>query len=249
MPVRYGRIKEYIRSTQKVTDLQQTVILYLVRHGQTMLNLLDRSQGWADSPLTPAGEEAAARLGEGLRREGVRFTAAWSSDSGRARETARILLAHMGQGSLPCTADKRFREWCLGDLEGRPNLEFLTSLRGYDGQPIPLEDLNHRLPEAVDCVHKDHDSTGMSQSFSELSARLLDGLRTAAEAVAVQGGGAGLIVSHALSIKTLVHLLVPERMDEAGYLRNASVCRFAYEDGDFRALELNDVHYLEDGQP
>ena len=74
-----------------------TVVLYIARHGKTMLNTLDRVQGWADTPLTPAGIEVAEYLGEGLKLEGVDFKAAYSSDLGRARQTARIVLYTKGQ--------------------------------------------------------------------------------------------------------------------------------------------------------
>lgn len=220
-------------------------ILYLVRHGQTLFNLLGRAQGWSDTPLTPAGEEAAARLGHGLAREGVCFSAAWCSDSGRARETGRILLDAAGQETLPLQADRRLREWCLGDMEGQPNEAFLAALRGADGAPIPLSQLNYRLPEAVDGIHAHLDSTGISESFDTLRSRLIGILHQAARETACAGGGNVLLVSHALSIKTLVHLLSPERMEEAAMLRNASVCRFRYVDGNFQALELNDIHYLD----
>ena len=36
------------------------VCFYIVRHGQTLLNSLDRVQGWADSPFTEAGKQMAA---------------------------------------------------------------------------------------------------------------------------------------------------------------------------------------------
>ena len=35
--------------------------LYLVRHGQTLFNVLRRKQGWCDSPLTEVGIEPPAR--------------------------------------------------------------------------------------------------------------------------------------------------------------------------------------------
>lgn len=225
--------------------MTQETMLYVVRHGQTMFNLLDRAQGWADSPLTPAGEEAAAQLGLGLSRSGVVFSAAWSSDSGRARDTGRILLDHMGQQALPLHTDRRLREWCLGDMEGLPNRQFLSSLLGRDGRPISIRELNARLPEAVESIHTHLDSTGMSESYDDLRARLLEGLSSIARETAGQGGGNVLVVSHALSIKLLIHLLCPDRMEEAAMLHNASVCRFRFADDGFQALELNDTRYLD----
>jgi len=40
------------------------VRFYIVRHGQTLLNSLDRAQGWADFPLTASGKQAAKELGK-----------------------------------------------------------------------------------------------------------------------------------------------------------------------------------------
>ena len=55
---------------------------YVVRHGQTLFNVMGKVQGWCDTPLTDEGVRAAEALGRGLA--GVDFTAAFSSDSGRA---------------------------------------------------------------------------------------------------------------------------------------------------------------------
>lgn len=221
------------------------VTLYIVRHGQTMLNLLSRAQGWADSPLTPAGRAGAAALGEGLGREGVRFVLAASSDSGRAVETARILLSRSGQPDLTVRPDPRLREWCLGHMEGDFNQAFLTAVRNPDGTPFAMGDLNRRLPEAADYIHDHLDSIGMTQSFAEIGDRLTGALHDLAGEAAASGGGNVLVVSHALAIKTMVWLLCRERMEEVAMIRNASVCRFAYDGGQFLPLALNDTHYLD----
>ena len=225
--------------------MHSEVTLYIVRHGQTMFNLLSRAQGWADSPLPPAGRAGAAALGEGLSREGVRFVLAASSDSGRAVETARILLSHSGQPDLTVRPDPRLREWCLGRMEGGPNKEFQTAIRNPDGTPFALDDLTLRLPEAIDYIHNHLDPTGMSQSFQEISDRLSGALHDLAQEAAAAGGGNVLVVSHALSIKTMVWLLCRERLEEVIMIHNTSVCRFTYRDEQFHPLELNDTHYLD----
>lgn len=38
--------------------------LYMMRHGQTLFNVLKREQGWCDSPLTNTGIEQARAAGE-----------------------------------------------------------------------------------------------------------------------------------------------------------------------------------------
>ena len=54
------------------------VTLYVTRHGKTMFNTVHRAQGWADTPLTPAGVEVAQKLGRGLQTTPF---IAWDSDS------------------------------------------------------------------------------------------------------------------------------------------------------------------------
>ncbi len=66
------------------------VILYLMRHGQTILNKAGRTQGWCDGVLTKEGVEVAVNAGLGL--SDVKFKAVYSSDLGRAVKTARIVI-------------------------------------------------------------------------------------------------------------------------------------------------------------
>lgn len=64
---------------------------FVVRHGQTLFNVMGKVQGWCDTPLTEEGVRAARSLGRGLAD--VDFTAAYSSDSGRAVQTLQAVLA------------------------------------------------------------------------------------------------------------------------------------------------------------
>ena len=93
---------------------------YVVRHGQTLFNVMGKVQGWCDTPLTDEGVRAAQSLGRGLAE--VDFSAAYSSDSGRAVHTLDELLRARGSG-VPFGPydDMRLREWCYGDLEGEPD--------------------------------------------------------------------------------------------------------------------------------
>lgn len=100
--------------------------LYLVRHGKTMLNTTDRVQGWADAPLTKDGVEVAEYLGKGLK--GVKFEKAYSSDSGRAIETAKIVLNQSGNKDMNINQSKNLREACFGEFEGELNHTFHEKL-------------------------------------------------------------------------------------------------------------------------
>ena len=144
--------------------MSHPVTLYLVRHGQTEFNLKGLAQGWSNSPLTDAGQEGAARLGAGLAREGVRFGLACSSDSGRAVDTARLILTHAGQADLPRRQDPRLREWCMGDFEAGPVDAFLEAFAAkFPGDPLH-PDRFHALPDWADCL-LEHNSEGAVQTF------------------------------------------------------------------------------------
>ncbi|HIW76541.1 MULTISPECIES: histidine phosphatase family protein [Gordonibacter] len=67
------------------------VTFYVVRHGQTLFNVMGKVQGWCDTPLTEDGVRGAEKLGRGLAE--VDFVAAYASDSGRAEQTLDVLLS------------------------------------------------------------------------------------------------------------------------------------------------------------
>lgn len=93
--------------------------LYLVRHGQTELNVKNILQGWHDSPLTARGREQALATRAAFEDRGVAFDHVYSSPLGRARRTAELIA---GEGhSIELVDD--LREWHLGSLEGTSNRE------------------------------------------------------------------------------------------------------------------------------
>lgn len=77
----------------------------LIRHAETVWNLERRVQGQMDSPLTPEGEQQAARWGRLL--QSLSWSRVLASDTGRALATAGIINAHL---NLPMESDPRLRE-------------------------------------------------------------------------------------------------------------------------------------------
>ena len=224
--------------------MSHPVTLYLVRHGQTEFNLKGLAQGWSNSPLTDAGQEGAARLGAGLAREGVRFGLACSSDSGRAVDTARLILTHAGQADLPRRQDPRLRERCMGDFEAGPVDAFLEAFAAkFPGDPLH-PDRFHALPDWADCL-LEHNSEGAVQTFDAICQRLMEGLEDLMREAEEAGIDNVLVVSHGLAIKTVLYILARDRMDEAGNLKNTSVCTFRWDGTALHPLVLNDTHYLE----
>jgi broad specificity phosphatase PhoE len=86
----------------------------LVRHGQTDWNLAGRYQGHSDVPLNESGRGEACALAIQLQNQ--LFSAVYTSDLQRARETAQVIAAALRK---PVTVDRRLREIDLGEWEGQ----------------------------------------------------------------------------------------------------------------------------------
>lgn len=94
-----------------------TFTLYMVRHGQTILNSYNRLQGWCDSPLTQKGINDAKSAGKHLAD--IKFDKAYHSDTTRAMRTCHFILEnnHHSQDIMPSEL-KNFREQSFGYFEG-----------------------------------------------------------------------------------------------------------------------------------
>lgn len=90
--------------------------LFLVRHGETVENVGQIHQGHSHGTLTQKGLEQASRLAERLK--GERFDIIYSSDLGRAADTARIIAACHPE--TPVRYAKELRERDMASYEGRP---------------------------------------------------------------------------------------------------------------------------------
>jgi broad specificity phosphatase PhoE len=88
---------------------------WLVRHGQTDWNLTGRWQGQSsEAPsLNETGRKQALALLDQLKH--VQFSAIYSSDLLRSRQTAELIANHL---CLGVTLESRLREMNLGDWEG-----------------------------------------------------------------------------------------------------------------------------------
>ncbi|GMA69553.1 phosphoglycerate mutase [Leuconostoc litchii] len=93
--------------------------LYVVRHGQTIFNTLNKVQGWADTPLTEKGENDGKLAGERLKN--VKFDAAFSSDTSRAMHTAEYILAENNYQTPSLEIAPEWREYFFGSFEGGSN--------------------------------------------------------------------------------------------------------------------------------
>lgn len=99
--------------------------IYLVRHGETEWNVGHRIQGQANSPLTKQGQKQALELGSKLKS--VHFDAIFSSDLGRARETAELIALSK---KIAIKTAEALRERSFGDQEGKTWREYNIAMKG-----------------------------------------------------------------------------------------------------------------------
>ena len=218
--------------------------LYIARHGKTMFNTIGRAQGWSDSPLTEAGERGIHELGIGLREAGIQFQQAVSSDSGRTIQTMGIVLEELGlTGKIPYRYDKRIREWCFGSFDGAYDGELFL---GVLPRVFRVDDFHHlSLMELAEGI-VEVDTAGWAESWETLRDRILDGFTTIAKDVESQGGGNAIVVSHGMTISTLIYLIDPKAFKEL-VLDNGSVTVIEYEDGQFKLEAVGELSYRQVG--
>ena len=209
------------------------VRFYIVRHGQTLLNSLDRAQGWADSPLTEAGMQMAADIGQKLK--GIDFGVVFTSDMLRAVQTAELILEAGGKSGVSIEKDARLREWCLGCMEAENNAVFIKNVSDWLGGVSSFAELNQRLPDVADVIYE-HDTTGMAEPFQTIEERLKATFVDIVQRHGMEENTNILIVTHAFAIKTIFHLFAPKQLGKVGKVKNASVSRLVFE---------NEIFFLE----
>lgn len=88
-----------------------TKTLYLMRHGQTLFNVLKKIQGWCDSPLTEEGIRQAKIAGKWFKDNNITFDHAYSSTSERCCDTLELVT------DMPYVRLKGLKEHNYGILE------------------------------------------------------------------------------------------------------------------------------------
>ncbi|CAE6422670.1 unnamed protein product [Rhizoctonia solani] len=94
--------------------MYKKLLVYIVRHGETNENRMGIIQGHMDTQLNEAGRAQAKLTGKSLKH--VNFVKAYSSDSSRAADTARAIVAYHPDCEL--VLDPRIRERNMGSLAG-----------------------------------------------------------------------------------------------------------------------------------
>ena len=107
-------------------------MIFVLRHGETIWNLVRRRQGRRDSPLTLRGVKQAVAYAERLRREIARGTSVEviSSPLGRARQTASIVCESLELDPNKAQLDPLLAEHDFGEWEGLVDEEIEAAFPG-----------------------------------------------------------------------------------------------------------------------
>ena len=195
----------------------------LIRHGETLWNQQGRMQGQQDSPLTPLGISQARMLA--ARMKGMDFTTLYSSDLGRAHQTARCIADETGHDIM---IDGRLRERSFGIFEGLTNAEIAV-----------------RYPEDSALFSKRDPDYAMQggESARDFQARCIECL----DEISHRHAGTTIaVVSHGLVLDALYRAAMRMGLAEPrGFpLLNCSINTFHRTTDCWQALEVGDVSHL-----
>lgn len=191
-----------------------------VRHGETIFNVTNKSQGACDSPLTENGikqaKECANRLSE------IHIDKCYCSTSERAIDTANIVLENRSALISPL---KGLKEMSFGYLEGSD----LT---------VPNSEMGKCWNEKDFTKYKGENRESFENRIRDTYRRIIDNSKD---------GETILIVSHRGYFNYMLEALFNMNLDELErdnpkYLEtlipNASVAKFYYEDGEYILEEM-----------
>ena len=206
-----------------MTDWITSGRLLLCRHGQTGFNAALRFQGQMDEPLSDRGRQQARLLAQRLADEPI--DAAYTSDLGRAHETAILALA---ERPVPLHVDERLREVAFGRWEG-----------------MTFAEIKQKYPDDVAARDRDrvHYAMPGGESLAQLANRIGGFLK---DILPRHQGDCILVIAHGGTVNAVISTLLDMPLTSWWRLRNhnanVSVLRFTPEGP--RLASFNDTCHL-----
>lgn len=179
--------------------------LLLARHGETDWNKDGRFQGHADPQLNELGRQQARQLALELR--GEQIDAIWSSDLGRAKQTAFYVASQLG---LMVRLSGELREMDVGSWSG-----------------LTRDEIAERWPDEYRAWRETGRGWPDGEDFDAMQARVVEALFGIA---AAHPGQQVLVVTHGGPIRGVeahaAGLTLPEHRQLRGVAGNCEVVRF-----------------------
>ncbi len=197
--------------------------LWLIRHGETDYNAEGRIQGHLDVPLSALGKRQVIRLAARLAETPGPFTALFTSDLIRTRETARPIAAALNLSPRPTSL---LREVDVGLLAG-----------------LIVGEGSKHFPRFTEELRKDPWNTPRpgGESMAGVAARFsrfLDNL----------GEGRFLLVTHGGVVRAALAVVLdlPGTFVRRFRIGNTSITRLAAARIPGQAIVIGDIGHLED---
>lgn len=193
-----------------------------IRSGETNWNRLDRWQGWLASPLNAHGRLQVEALASFLRNIGI--GALYSSDLKRAVQTAEIISEKTG---VQPVYDADLRERNIGSWQG-----------------LMLEEVREWYPEEYQHYTENPDEYQIpgGETLRDTQKRMK---RAFDRITAAEGAETVGVVTHTVSMRTLLEDLVDGFQSRGMRLPNSSVTTIRYTDDAWSIVAFNDVEHLE----
>jgi 2,3-bisphosphoglycerate-dependent phosphoglycerate mutase len=161
--------------------------LLLLRHAQSVWNAQAKWQGWADPPLSRAGEQQARQAGTRLA-SGKPFDLVVTSDLERARRTGELVAQRLTP-SPPLEVEPGWREYDVGDWTGHT-----------------LEEIQARWPKALaDFANRQLTAPPGGENRAAFDDRVLDAARVVAARALAAGFPRLLVVVHGGVVRSVAH--------------------------------------------
>jgi len=218
--------------------MDKQITLYVVRHGQTYFNIYNKLQGWSNSPLTEAGmadaRDAVKRL------QDVDFAAAYCSDTTRAEQTAKTILA--ANHSVPAaelTSAPFFREEFYGYYEGTDMAQAWYVAGAPHGVPTfkAIEE-KYSIGKAKDFL-KAADPFHQAEDNQEYWNRVDQGFDLIRRSPKLKDGDNVLLISHGNTLLSLMERYGQGKYDLSVRPANGSVTTLLLTPDDVQVLSYN----------
>jgi probable phosphoglycerate mutase len=197
-----------------------------VRHGETAWNVDSRIQGQLDVGLNDTGRWQAKRVGAALAGEEI--TAVYSSDLGRAHQTAESIAAVAGKAVVP---QEGLRERSFGVFEGKTFDEI------HQTWPDHAQSWRKRIPE--------WQPPEGGESLLQLRERVT---RTIAELAARHPGEQIVVVAHGGVLDALYRVATGQEVNSprTWELPNGAINRLLWTPQGFTLVGWSDTQHLAD---
>lgn len=216
----------------------KTINLIVVRHGKTYFNRYNKLQGWGNSPLTEAGIADAQRVGETLAN--VSFKAAYSSDTTRAMDTSKyILAANKVSGDVTLTTSWHFREEFYGSFEGS-NMDVAWTAAGAPvGLTTYAQIVDAYGVDKTKDLLKDADPWHDAENAAEYWQRVDDGFAQILANEQLQDGDTVLLISHGNTLISLADRYGQGKIQVHERPENGSIAHMALSEAGIEITQYN----------